>query len=196
MRFSRLPFCPSPFSARLLQCRLQYFLLHIKPPWNSGDGFIAEIRFLPRIALINAAHHQVHFNSTQECYTLSQKNPERTTASSCHDGDALLATSAPFARSILIDLLGITNLLCLSPNKLRMPIYLINEMAFPPFTSNNTKCCTHPISPSDQLSSPMDSSLSHMLRLMCMLVCIYRKKKKKYVLLHSYNTVLCINGFK
>ena len=73
---------PSPFSARLLQWRLQYFLLHNKPPWNSGDNFIAEINFWPRITLFNTAHHQVHFYSTQECYTLSQKNPEWTNASS------------------------------------------------------------------------------------------------------------------
>ena len=43
-----------------------------------------------------------------------------------------------------------------------MPIYLINEIAFPPLTSNNTKCCTNLMSSSDQLSSPMDSSLSHL----------------------------------
>ena len=62
---------------------------------------------------------------------------------------------------ILIDLFGITNLLCLSPNKLGMPIYLINKITFPHLTCNNTKCCTHLMSASDQLISPVDSSLSH-----------------------------------
>ena len=42
-----------------------------------------------------------------------------------------------------------------------MPIYLINKMAVPHLTSNNTKYCTYLMSPSDQLSSPVDSSLSH-----------------------------------
>ena len=45
-----------------------------------------------------------------------------------------------------------------------MPIYLINQIAFPPLPSNNTKCCTYLMSPSDQLSSPIDSSLSHSRR--------------------------------
>ena len=96
---------PIPFSARLLQCRLQYFLLHIKPPWNSGDSFIAEISFWPRIALINAAHPQV-------CWTHLRDNVQHTRVLDIiseesqvdyhllalllvADGDALLATSAP-----------------------------------------------------------------------------------------------------
>ena len=87
------------FSTRLLLWRLQYFLLHIKPPWNSDNYFIAEISFWPRIALINTVHPQMHFKSTQECHTLSRKNPGRTNASYgaslIADGDALLATSAP-----------------------------------------------------------------------------------------------------
>ena len=152
-------FLPSKLSARLLQWRLQYFLLHIKPPWNSFDNCIAEISFWPRRALINAAHPQVHFNSTQECYTSSQKNPERTTASSSTSYHRWWCTSRnlrPFAISILINPLGITNLLCQLSNKLGMPIYLVNEIAFPPLTSNSTKCCTHQMSPSDQLSSPME----------------------------------------
>ena len=54
----------------------------------------------------------------------------------------------PSARPILIYLLGITNLLGLLPNKPGMPIY-------------HTKCCTYLMSPSNQLSSSMDSSLTH-----------------------------------
>ena len=34
--------------------------------------------------------------------------------------------------------------------------------SIPPLASNSTKCCTHLMTPSDQLSSPMDSSLSHL----------------------------------
>ena len=94
-----------------------------------------------------------------------RRNPEQTTASSSASSYCQWWCTSrdlrPIARSTLINLLGITNLLCLSPNKLLMPIYLINQIASPPLTGNNTKCCTHMISPSNQLSSPMDSSLSH-----------------------------------
>ena len=113
-------------------------------------------------------HPQVHFNDTQECQASSQKNPEQTKAtSSASSYRRWWCTSRdlhPFARSTLIDLLGITILLCLSPNKLLMAIYLINEMAFPHLTSNNTKYCAHLMYPSNQLSSPVDSSLSHSQR--------------------------------
>ena len=108
----------------------------------------------------------MHLNSTQECHTLSQKNPERTnTYSRAPSYSQRLCTTRdlrPNASCIVIDLLGVTNLLCMSPNKLGMPVYLVNRIAFPPLTSNNTKCCTHLMFPSDQLSSPMDSSLSHL----------------------------------
>ena len=156
---------PCPLSARLLHWRLQYFLLHIKPPWNFDDNFIAEIDFWLWIALIDTAHPQVHFSSSEKCQASSQKNPVQTTATSGTSYDRWWCTSRdlrPFAMSILINLFGITILLCLSPSKLGMAIYLINEIAFPPLTSNYTKWCAHLMSPSDQVSSLMDSSLSHL----------------------------------
>ena len=116
----------------------------------------------------DSLRYELHFSSSQKCQASSQKNPEWTTAISSSSSYCRCWWTSrdlrPFARSILIDLLGITILLCLSQSKLGMAIYLINEMAFPPLTSNNTKWCAHLIYPSDQLSSPMDSSLSHLPR--------------------------------
>ena len=96
----------------------------------------------------------------------SQKNPERTTVTSSSSSyRRWWCTSRdlqPFARSILINLLGITILLCLSSHKPRMAIYLVKQMLFLTLTSNNTKWCAQMMSPSDQFSSSIDSSLSHL----------------------------------
>ena len=43
-----------------------------------------------------------------------------------------------------------------------MAIYLINQILFLTLTSNNTNWCAHMMSPSDQLSSSIDSSLCHL----------------------------------
>ena len=140
---------------------------------------LQKLIFLLQIALTNAAHPQVHFNDTQEYQASSQKNPERTNAtSSASSYRRWWCTSRdlrPFARSTLIDLLGITILLCLSPNKLGMAIYLINEMVFLHLASNNTKYCAHLMSPSDQLSSPVDSSLSHAQRQQLRIVSLFQR---------------------
>ena len=107
----------SLFSTRLLQWRLQYFLLHNKPPWNSGNNFYCRNHLLAKNSTNHAVHLQVHFNSTQECHTCSQKNLELTTASSSASSNRRWWCTSldfcPIARSTLINLLGITNLLCL-----------------------------------------------------------------------------------
>ena len=49
----------------------------------------------------------------------------------------------------------------LSPREPGPDIYLINQTAYLPSTSNSTKCFAHLMSPSSLLSSPVGSSLSH-----------------------------------
>ena len=60
----------------------------------------------------------------------------------------------PSARSHLIHPLSINNLLCLSPNKLGMDIYLINQITSAALNSNNIICDTF-MRLSKLLSSPM-----------------------------------------
>ena len=63
-------------------------------------------------------------------------------ATSC-TATTLLSSShdlRPSAWSHLSDPLSINNLLCLSPNKLGMDIYLINQITSAPLTSNNIIC--------------------------------------------------------
>ena len=61
----------------------------------------------------------------------------------------------PSARSHLSDPLSINNLLCLSPNKLGMDIYFINQITSAPLTSNNIICDNTLMCRSNFLSSRM-----------------------------------------
>ena len=156
MRFSWLPSCYRVLLHKTSSMKTPIFSTAYQPTLKLWWLFYCRNQLWPKIALISTAYPQVHFKSTQECHTLSEKNPERTNASSHRRWWCTSSDLRPFTRPILIGLLSITNLLFLSPNKLGMPIYLINGIAFPPLTSNSTKYCTHLMSPSDQLSSPMD----------------------------------------
>ena len=131
--------------------------------WNFDDDFTAENGFWLQIALTTlSAPHQRCQHHIQGALPL-KKNSERTNAtSSASSYRRWWCTSRdlrPSTRSFLISLLGITNLQSLSPNKLDMPIFLINQMAFLYPTSNNTICdCTF-MHPSKLFSSPMGSWL-------------------------------------
>ena len=112
--------------------------------WNSDDDFTAENDIWLQIALTTlSAPHQRYQLHIQGALPL-KNNSERTNATSSTSSyrrwwctSRVLRAST---RSFLISLLGITNLQSLSPNKLDLPIYLINQMAFLHPTSNNTIC--------------------------------------------------------
>ena len=105
-----------------LQTKRPQLLPAWRLPWKSHTIFFTETSFGEAIALarLSPPPRALHRHTRVPC-----------------------KLSHSFARSILIDLLGITNLLCLSPNKLGMPIYHIYGIAFKPLRSNSTKCCTH-----------------------------------------------------
>ena len=155
----------SQLSGKPSSWTLQYFLMHIKSPWNSDESFITEMEFWLLIALatLSAPHQrcQHHIQSAQ----LIKKNCGQTNAtsgaSSYHGWWCTSRDLRAFTMSFLIGLLGITILQSLSPSNLDMPIYLINQMAFLHPTSNNTICNSTFMCPSKLFSSPISSWLWH-----------------------------------
>ena len=92
------------------------------------------MEFWLRIALatLSAPHQRCQHRIRGALLLMEDLDSRRTNDSSSASSSRNLR---PFARSILRNLLGITNLQSLSPNKLDMPIYLIDQMAFLHLTS-------------------------------------------------------------
>ena len=135
LRFSCHLWCTPqniPASTQSIRCnshlmKTRAFLLLGKIPKILAQIIMPEINFWLLTKMLNC----------------SQRNSEQTnTTSDASSYRRWWCTSPdlrPSARSFLIDLLGITNLPSLSPNKLGMPIYFINEMAFLHLTRNSTE---------------------------------------------------------
>ena len=136
-----------------------------KPPGNLGTNYYAKNQLLAWNSTSTTQHTTPKVPAPHQGCSTAHRGSEGTNDSSstsycwrwCSSRDL-----RSFDRSILINLLGITILLWLSPNKPGMTIYIINQMLFLTLTSNNTKWCAHTMSPNDQLSSSIDSSLRHL----------------------------------
>ena len=166
MHFSQPPHLYQVHSLQLSFNEDSGLLLLGKPNRNLGTNYYARNQLLARNSTSNTqcttpkvpAPHQ----GCSTAHRGSEGTNDSSSASSCHRCCCSSCKLSPFARSILINLLVITILLWLSPSKVCMAIHLINQVLFLTFTSNNTNWCANMMSPSDQLSSSIDSSLSHL----------------------------------
>ena len=124
--------------------KFQYFLMQITHPETLINNFTTENDFWLRITLTTLSatdqRCQHHIQGALPLKKNSEQNNATYGASSYHQWWCTSRDFRPFARSILIDLLCITILLLLSPNKLGMDIYLINQMTSAPLTSNDSTC--------------------------------------------------------
>ena len=156
---------PSPFTATLIQWSRQS-----SPTWqatrNLGTDYYARNQLLARNSTNNTQCTTPKVLAPHQWCSTAHRRSEGTNdssgASSYRRCWCPSRNLCPFDRSFLINLLGITILLWLSSSKPGMSIYLINQMLFLTPTSNNTTWCARLISPSNQLSSSIDSSPSHL----------------------------------
>ena len=165
MHFSQPPRLYQVHSMQLSFNEDSSLLLLVKPPGN-GTNYYARNQLLSRNNTSNTQRTTPKVQAPHQGCSTAHRGSEGTndssSTSSCPWCWCPSRNLRPFARSILINLLGITILLWLSPSKPSMAIYLINQILCLTLTSNNTNWCAHMMSPSDQLSSSIGSPLTHL----------------------------------
>ena len=142
MHFSQPPRLHQVHSLQLSFNEDSSLLLLGKPPGNLGTNFYTQNKLLARNSTSNTQRTTPKVPAPHQGCSTAHRGSEGTDDSSSASSYRRRWCSSrdfpTFARSILINLLGITILLWLSPNKPGMTIYLINQMLFLTLTSNNT----------------------------------------------------------